>query len=274
MRFPQVQSDWPESWRLSFRYDLLELPGTKVSRRGRDLGYARAYRQRQSRTLAAVARVAPPGSTVLDVAAAQGNFSLALAERDYRVTWNDLREELVPYVRAKYEFGDLRFAAGNALELEFPALFDVVLATEVIEHVAHPDRFITQLATLVRPGGAVVVTTPNGAYWRNTLPRFSECVDPEQFEGVQFRPDADGHIFLLHPDELPLLAERAGLVLHEVELFTNPLTRGALRLDRLLPYVPERLVTLLERVTASSRRFAWLNMQMLAVFRRPVAVPR
>jgi hypothetical protein len=51
--------------------------------------------------------------------------------------------------------------------------FDAVLATEVIEHVAHPDEFLRQLA-----GGVLIVTTPNGAYFRNKLPRFSGSRTP------------------------------------------------------------------------------------------------
>ena len=40
---------------------------------------------------------------MLDLAAGQGNFSLALAERGYRVTWNDLRGDLEGYVRLKLD---------------------------------------------------------------------------------------------------------------------------------------------------------------------------
>ena len=41
-----------------------------------------------------------------------------MAEMGYVVTWNDLRAELVDYVRMKRETGDLSFAAGNAFELK------------------------------------------------------------------------------------------------------------------------------------------------------------
>jgi 2-polyprenyl-3-methyl-5-hydroxy-6-metoxy-1,4-benzoquinol methylase len=41
-------------------------------------------------------------------------------------------------------------------------LFDAVLITEVIEHVAHPDEFLAKTAALVKPHGSIVLTTPNG----------------------------------------------------------------------------------------------------------------
>ena len=83
---------------------------------------------------------------MFDPAAGQGNFSLALAERGYRVTWNDLRVDLAGYVRLKHEHGEIEFAPGNAFALEFPEPFDAVLMTEVIEHVAHPDDFLAKTA--------------------------------------------------------------------------------------------------------------------------------
>lgn len=200
------EETWPESWKYSYPYDLEEVYG-QVSCHG----YAYAYENRRCKTLALVEEVVPPGSRILDVAAAQGNFSLALAERGYRVTWNDLRADLVDYVKLKHEHGDITFAPGNVFELEFDHAFDCVVATEVIEHVAHPDEFLKKLSQMVRPGGYLVLTTPNGAYFRNDLPRFSECDDPSVFESVQFKPNADGHIFLLWPDELERLAEQARL---------------------------------------------------------------
>jgi 2-polyprenyl-3-methyl-5-hydroxy-6-metoxy-1,4-benzoquinol methylase len=64
---------------------------------------------------------------ILDVAAAQGNYTVALAELGYDVTWNDIREDLAGYVRLKLEHGRIDFAPGNVFELSFPAPFDGLL---------------------------------------------------------------------------------------------------------------------------------------------------
>jgi 2-polyprenyl-3-methyl-5-hydroxy-6-metoxy-1,4-benzoquinol methylase len=256
---------WPESWKLSYQYDQMEIYGDLSHR-----GYAYAYQNRQQRTLDAVRQVAAPGAKVLDIAAAQGNFSLLLAEQGYDVTWNDLRSELVDYVKLKYEHGLLNFAPGNAFELEFDELFDAVLITEIIEHMAHPDEFLRQVSELVKPGGCVVMTTPNGGYFRNPLPRFSDCPNPEQFESVQFKPDGDGHIFLLHTDEIQSLSAASGLEIKTVKLFTNPLTNGHLKLEALLNFLPRSIVSAIEKETAkldfpiSSK----LNIHTLAIFKR------
>ena len=39
---------------------------------------------------------------------------------------------------------------------------DIILCIEVIEHIARSDIFLQELMRLLKPGGAVIVTTPNG----------------------------------------------------------------------------------------------------------------
>ncbi len=237
--------DWLDSWKYSYTHDLLEIYGETAHR-----GYTYAYKNRYRQILRMVTDAVPAGSRILDVAAAQGNFSLALAELGYDVTWNDLRADLVGYVRLKHERGTIHFAPGNAFDLGFHELFDAVLITEVIEHVAHPDEFLLKVATLVKPGGYVILTTPNGAYFRNALPKFSDCPDPSVFESQQFKPNADGHIFLLHPEELRMLASRSHLEIDELILFTNPLTNGHIKTEPLLWAIPHSVVLGIESATA------------------------
>jgi len=238
---------WPESWKQSFSYDRMEVFGEIPPE---SLGYAYAYQARAENTLDLVRRSVPKGSRILDVAAAQGNFTLLLAEAGYEVTWNDLRPELAGYVRAKWERGVVHYLPGNVLDLSgFRNEFDAVVIAEVIEHVARPDRFLRKISTLVKPGGAIVMTTPNGEYFRNSLPRFSDCSDPSIFEANQFRPDADGHIFLLHQDEIYRLASETGLRVSEVRMFTNLLTQGHLKSRILLPVLPRKGVQAVEKIT-------------------------
>jgi len=266
MKRVNIQADWPDSWKNSYPYDLEEVYGEITNR-----GYAYAYDNRRKQTLRLLTEVIAPGARILDIGAAQGNFSLTLAEMGYEVTWNDLRGELAGYVRLKQERGTIHFAPGNAYDLSFPALFDAVLITEIIEHVAHPDGFLMKAAQLVKPGGYIVMTTPNGAYFRNTLPKFSDCPDPGVYEAVQFKENSDGHIFLLYPDEIQPLASRAGLDVEQITLFTNPLTNGHMKMERLLRLLPRPVIDSIEAATQHLphpvRRA--LFIQMGARFRKP-----
>ena len=236
---------WPKSWQESHAYDEMELFGARAC-----LGYSYAYQVRRGHTLELVRHAASAPARVLDVAAAQGNFSLALAESGYEITWNDLREELEGYVRLKYQTGLLHFAPGNVFDLRCEP-FDVVLITEVIEHVAHPDEFLRKVAELVKPGGHIVMSTPNGAYFHNQLPKFSDCPDPAQFESIQFKPNSDGHIFLLHPDEVAPLAAQAGLRVEEMRVFTTPLTNGHFKTETLLQVLPRSAILAAEHAVGS-----------------------
>ncbi len=252
---------------LSYAYDREEIYGEIACR-----GYAYAYHNRREQTLALLRQAVPPGASVLDIAAAQGNISIAAAELGYRVTWNDLRTELAEYVRRKDDSGRISYAPGNAFDLAFPAPFDAVLITEVIEHVAHPDEFLAKTASLVKPGGWIVMTTPNGEYFRNTLPRFSDCPDPGVFESKQFGPNSDDHIFLLHLDEARRFAAQAGLRVADVRLFNNPLTNGHVKLEPALWRLPRPWV---ERAERLSRRMPLpiarrLLVHMAVLFQRPL----
>ena len=75
MKKIEFQNDWPDSWKYSFPYDQQEIYG-QIS----DYGYAYAYQNRREMTIKLVREVVPPGGRILDIAAAQGNFSLTLAE--------------------------------------------------------------------------------------------------------------------------------------------------------------------------------------------------
>lgn len=244
----EAQPDWPESWRVSHHHDDVEIWGGKSNP-----GYTRMYDQRRKRVLDALSSIASPGAKLLDLAAAQGNYTLAATAMGYRVTWNDLRADLVDYVKLKSPLAaQVEFVPGNIFDLgdRFASAFDVALALEVVEHVAHPDQFLAQLATVVKPGGHLVISTPNGGYFLNRLPRFSDCPDASIYEDQQFKPDSDGHIFLLHQDEIVSLSKRAGLELVRHEMFTNPLSAGHAKTAGLHRILPGAAIDAVESVTA------------------------
>jgi 2-polyprenyl-3-methyl-5-hydroxy-6-metoxy-1,4-benzoquinol methylase len=244
--FVKLESDWPDSWKMSHKYDELEIWG-----RTDEPGYTSAYRLRFLEALDLISKSVPRGAHVLDVAAAQGNFSIALSQLGYRVTWNDLRTDLADYVRLKARDVDieLEYLTGNIFDLGLQTKFDAILATEIIEHVAHPNEFLSKLAALLVPNGVIILTTPNGEYFRNRLPKFSECDDPSVFESVQFKPNADGHIFLYHISELLSLAEACEFSVQDVRIFSNPLSGGKLGTRELVGKLPSGMVQAVEVAT-------------------------
>lgn len=87
--------------------------------------------------------------------------------------------------RARELFPDLAFRVGYSDDLlaeRGPEQFDVIVASEVIEHIpaAAKGTFLRSLHGLLRPAGFLVLTTPRGelfGYWRNTLKWGSQPVE-------------------------------------------------------------------------------------------------
>lgn len=59
----------------------------------------------------------------------------------------------------------MEFQARNAEEDALPGGFDVVVCSEVIEHVADPAAVVSRLAGALVPGGHAVITCPTGRVW-------------------------------------------------------------------------------------------------------------
>ena len=246
MKYLAFNESWNSSIKALYEYDQLEIfqPITRKMRH-----YQLPYLNRREMVLTFFKKNCSHVKSVIDVGAAQGNFSLSLAEEGYRVTWNDIRFEIVDYVKEKYEFGEINFLTGNIFDLDSENKFDCVLITEIIEHVAHPDLFLARCKELLSPQGLIIMTTPNGKYFRNKLPKFSECSDPSFYESIQFKPDSDGHIFLLHPDEIYKLALSCNLRVSEFNFFNNFISSGHLKTRYIFKIFPNAFISFLEVIS-------------------------
>jgi len=166
---------------------------------------------------------------VLEVAAGGSGLAATLASNDIEVCVNDIRTESLNQALNEYSTGDkISVFGGNLFDLlpEKTGTFDLVIACEVIEHVAHPVELLKHLRRFIEPGGHLLLTTPNGSYFRNRLPTFSEVTNFDDFEANQFKPDADGHLFLFTPHELAEAATSAGFSAEHLSLWGTPLLNG------------------------------------------------
>ena len=62
--------------------------------------------------------------------------------------------------------------------------FDVVVAVEVLEHVEEDERFIQNVARVLKPGGSFVMTTPNGDFLRHLYPDHKRHYEREQLRDL------------------------------------------------------------------------------------------
>jgi SAM-dependent methyltransferase len=95
----------------------------------------------------------------LDIGCGTGTLLRAAANRGWDPVGTEVADAAVDAVRAQ----GLEALLGETGDLDLPAAgFDVVSMVEVIEHVADPDSLLADAAQLVRPGGALYLTTPHG----------------------------------------------------------------------------------------------------------------
>ena len=111
-------------------------------------------------------------------------------------------------------------AALRALGLR-PA--EVVVAGELIEHLDRPGAFVDAVATLLAPGGALVLTTPNAHALTNVLGAFAgrELVNPDHVAWYSWRT-------------LTTLLERHGWRLDELSYYPFPRVLSGSLAPRLL----------------------------------------
>jgi ubiquinone/menaquinone biosynthesis C-methylase UbiE len=98
------------------------------------------------------------GQTVLDVAAGNGNATLAAARRFADVTSTDYVGALLERgkERAKAERLDVKFQEADAEDLPFAdASYDVVLSTFGVMFTPHQERAARELTRVTKPGGKI-----------------------------------------------------------------------------------------------------------------------
>ena len=104
------------------------------------------------------------GKDVLDIASGEGFGSSLLAKAALSVVGVDIDDASVKHAQAKYATERLRFMTGSATEIPLPdASVDVVVSFETIEHIAEHDEMLAEVKRVLRPGGVMVMSTPDKA---------------------------------------------------------------------------------------------------------------
>jgi 2-polyprenyl-3-methyl-5-hydroxy-6-metoxy-1,4-benzoquinol methylase len=106
-----------------------------------------------------------PGSTVLDIGAADGSVARPLVARGCRV-WGIERD---PVAAAKARVACERVLVGDVEEMDLQALlegqrFDHILFLDVLEHLRDPLTVLTRARDHLAPGGRVIASIPNIAH--------------------------------------------------------------------------------------------------------------
>ena len=190
----------------------------------------------------------PPNALVLDAGCGRSLFTEIRPKWPFRIVAADVDEGAIRSRRA--EFPQLHWAVSFADPLPFRAgVFDALFAGELIEHLTNPATAMAEFRRVLKPGGVLILTTPN----RRRLANIADGSD---------RPISPDHLSELSYDELGELMRREGF---------KVLSRGGLHLELLINWTSSQ--PKLDRLQRAWNR-KWAIPLMKAMFRAGELLPR
>jgi len=125
----------------------------------------------------------------LEVGAGTGSISQALLAKGRGVVATDISPGMVEEMKKK----GINAVVCDAERLPFPdALFDTVLASEMIYYLDHPEQFLKEARRVLKPGGTVLLSSAN-----NRVARFYDWL-----RGI-LRPLGIGGTYFTVNNEIP-----------------------------------------------------------------------
>jgi 2-polyprenyl-3-methyl-5-hydroxy-6-metoxy-1,4-benzoquinol methylase len=107
---------------------------------------------------------------ILDLGCGNGSLSGMISEAGFDVEGCDPSEEGIQQARSAYP--GISFTCLSIYDdppTEWLGAFDVIVSTEVVEHLYDPRAMPRLAARLLKPGGRILVTTPYHGYLKNLM---------------------------------------------------------------------------------------------------------
>jgi 2-polyprenyl-6-hydroxyphenyl methylase/3-demethylubiquinone-9 3-methyltransferase len=131
------------------------------------------------RAAALLATTALGPRRVFDAGCGNGALLGGFKAADYELAGCDLSDSGVRIARSSLGSGVRieKRSVCDDLAAEFGSEWDLVIATEVIEHVYAPRDMVRRMAELLRPGGWLLLSTPYHGYLKNLALAASGAMD-------------------------------------------------------------------------------------------------
>jgi len=119
---------------------------------------------------------------VLDVGSADGMFSKVILDKSKakKLIGIDVLDKSVDWANSHWKNSRMKFYVGDAHDLKFEAgRFDAVFCNEVLEHVTHPAKALSEIRRVMKKGGYGVFLVPSDSllfrlvwwFWLHFYPR-------------------------------------------------------------------------------------------------------
>jgi len=175
-----------------------------------------------------------PVSKILDLGCSSGLFAQRLRAMGHHVTGVDINEfeQIAERTDAFY-----RADLNNGIPPEAGSGFDIVLAADVLEHLANPGSLVRQVREVLEPHGMAVFCVPNFAHW---YPRIRSALGMFDYDQRGILDSTHLHFFTRR--SFRKLVEREGFVIRRMEPVGLPLdalgaSGGGARLAHLVDQV-------------------------------------
>jgi SAM-dependent methyltransferase len=105
-------------------------------------------------------RHGPPQGRVLELGCGMGHLLTWLTDR-YRVYGTDINPWALSMARRTVAHGQFAMLSADEVFAFPPEVFDIVIAKHVVEHLKHPEQAIAEMSRVLKPGGQIILVTPN-----------------------------------------------------------------------------------------------------------------
>lgn len=156
--------------------------------------------------------------TICDLGCGNGYLAGRLGERGYQVTGVDASQPYIDTAVRTYSSERVRFRRAHFTPELLAELadqrFDLVISSDVIEHLYRPTILTETAAAIVKPGGLLVVGTPYHGYLKN----LALAVRGNWDEHHSVHWDG-GHIKFFSVKTLRRMVEGAGFEVHRFHFY-------------------------------------------------------
>jgi SAM-dependent methyltransferase len=127
----------------------------------------------------------PPGARVLDAGCGRSLFTEIPRAWPFPIVACDVDHDLLAHRRREHP--EVRWVVGDAHPLPFAsASFDGLFAGELIEHLPDPAAGMEEFRRVLRPGGTLVLTTPNRRRLANVVDRSERPYSPDHLSELSY----------------------------------------------------------------------------------------
>ena len=125
------------------------------------------------------------GARVLDAGCGRSLFTEIGREWPFTIVAADVDHDLLKSRRDEHP--EVRWAVAEAHPLPFrDAAFDALFAGELIEHLADPAAGLAEFRRVLRPGGTLILTTPNRLRLANLADRSERPYSPDHLSELSY----------------------------------------------------------------------------------------